>query len=77
MDFCDDQGGIIVLDDTLDSNEKAIEAFYTRGRHKTLDVYYFSQSYIDLPKEQIETKGVEYKCSDMWKTIVETLLDLT
>ena len=44
----------VVFDDMLDSNQKLIDPFFTRGRHNDLDVYYSSQSYNYL-KEQLET----------------------
>ena len=36
---------IIVFDDMLDSNQKLIDPFFTRGRHRDIDVYYLAQSY--------------------------------
>ena len=30
-----------------------IDEFFTRGRHENLDVYYISQSYFGLPRENI------------------------
>ena len=44
---------IIVFDDMFDSNQKLIDPFFTRGRHRNCDVYYLSQSYFDLPKRSI------------------------
>ena len=46
----DFQNCCVVFDDMLDSNQKLIDPFFTRGRHTDLDVYYLSQSYFDLPK---------------------------
>ena len=43
------QNFCVVFDDMLDSNQKLIDPFFTRGRHNDLDVYYLSQSYFDLP----------------------------
>ena len=49
----DFQNCCVVFDDMLDSNQKLIDPFFTRGRHNDLDVYYLSQSYFDLPKRTI------------------------
>lgn len=44
---------VLVMDDVmLDSQSKA-EAFYTRGRHNRVDVFYISQSYFRLPRQTI------------------------
>ena len=51
--FQDFQNCCVVFDDMLDSNQKLIDPFFTRGRHNDLDVYYLSQSYFDLPKRTI------------------------
>ena len=47
------RGCCVVFDDMLNSNQKLIHPFFTRGRHKLCDVYYLSQSYFDVPKETI------------------------
>ena len=47
----------VVFDDMLDSNQKLIDPFFTRGRHNELDVYYLSQSYFDLPKRTIRNNS--------------------
>ena len=36
----DFQNCCVVFDDLLDSNQKLIDPFFTRGRHNDLDVYY-------------------------------------
>ena len=41
----------------LDHNQKEIESFFTRGRHKNLGVYYLSQSYFDLPLRTIRNNS--------------------
>ena len=47
----DFENGIIVFDDILgSSNSRFIDHFFIRGRHNNLDIYYLSQSYFDLPK---------------------------
>ena len=43
----------VVFDDMLDSNQKLIDPFFTRGRHNLCDVYYLGQSYFDVPKRTI------------------------
>ena len=48
---------IIVFDDMFDSNQKLIDPFFTRGRHRNCDVYYLSQSYFDLPKRSIRNNS--------------------
>ena len=48
---------IIVFDDMLDSNQKLIDPFFTRGRHRGCDVYYLAQSYFDLPKRTIRNNS--------------------
>ena len=47
----------VVFDDMLDSNQKLIDPFFTRGRHNDLDVYYLTQSYFDLPKRTIRNNS--------------------
>ena len=47
------RGCCVVFDDMLDSNQKLIGPFFTRGRHKFCDVHYLSQSYFDVPKKTI------------------------
>ena len=46
-----------VFDDMLDTSQKLIDPFFTRGRHNDLDVYYLSQSYFDLPKRTIRNNS--------------------
>ena len=53
----DFQNCCVVFDDMLDSNQKLIDPFFTRGRHNDLDVYYLSQSYFDLPKRTISNNS--------------------
>ena len=48
------ENGIIVFDDILgSSNSRFIDQFFIRGRHNSLDIYYLSQSYFDLPERTI------------------------
>ena len=53
----DFQNCCVVCDDMLDSNQKLINPFFTRGRHNDLDVC-LSQSYFDLPKRTIRNKSI-------------------
>ena len=47
----------VVFDDRLDSNQKPIYPFFTRGRHNDLYVYCLSQSYFDLPKRTVRNNS--------------------
>ena len=40
----------VVFDDMLDTSQKLIDPFFSRGRHQDCDVHYSSKSYFDLPK---------------------------
>ena len=51
------QNCFVVFDVMLDSNQKLIDPFFTRGRHNDLDAYYLSQSYLDLPKRTIRNNS--------------------
>ena len=53
----DFQNCCVVFDDMLDTSQKLIDPFFTRGGHNDLDVYYLSQSYFDLPKRTIRNNG--------------------
>ena len=53
----DFQNCCVVFDDMLDSNQKLIDPFFTRGRHNDLDVHYLAQSYFDLPKRTIRNNS--------------------
>ena len=53
----DFQNCCVVFDDMLDSNQKLIDPFFTRGRHNLCDVYYLCQSYFDVPKRTIRTNS--------------------
>ena len=73
----DFQNCCVAFDDMLDTSQKLIDPFFTRGRHNDLDVYYLSQSYFDLPKRTIGNnsniiilfqqtlKDVEHICRDI------------
>ena len=53
----DFQNCCVVFDDMLDTAQKLIDPFFTRGRHNDLDVYNLSQSYFDLPKRTIRNNS--------------------
>ena len=53
----DFQNCCIVFDDMLDSNQKLIDPFFTRGRHNLCDFYYLSQSYFEVPKRTIRNNS--------------------
>ena len=51
------RGCCVVFDGMLDSNQKLIDPFFTRGRHKLCDVYYLCQSYFDAPKKTVRNNS--------------------
>ena len=51
------RGCCVVFDDMLDSNQKLIDPFFTRGRHKSCDVFYLCQSYFDAPKKTVRNNS--------------------
>ena len=62
----------IVFHDMLGSKEaKDTNAFFTRGRHQNLDIYYIFQSWYELPKNTIRTN-----CS-RFMLFPQTLMDIT
>ena len=44
------EGGIVVFDDNVCSNQKTVGPFFARGRHKESVVNQLSQSNVDLSK---------------------------
>ena len=40
---------VVIFDDMLDSNQRELCPFFTRGRHENISVYYLSQRYFELP----------------------------
>ena len=48
------RGCCVVFDDMLDSNQKLIDPFFTRGRHKSCDVYYYVRVILMHQKRQFE-----------------------
>ena len=52
------KGSIVIFDDMLGAkNSSEIDEFFTRGRHEDLDVYYISQSYFALPRQNIRNNN--------------------
>ena len=47
----------VVFYDMLDSNQKLIDPFFTRGGHTDSDVFYLSQSYFDSSKRTIRNNS--------------------
>ena len=41
----------------LDSNQKLIDPFFSRRRHKSCDVYCLCQSYFDAPKKTVRNNS--------------------
>ena len=56
----DFQNCCVVFDGVLDTSQKVIDPFFTRGRHNDLDVYYLSQSYYDLPEKTIRNNKFNF-----------------
>lgn len=46
---------VIVFDDVLEENQKIIEPFFTKARHKNFDTFYLAQDYWRTPKQCIRT----------------------
>ena len=44
---------ILVFDDIMLGPQNKAEAYYTRGRHNNVDVFYISQSYFRLPRQTV------------------------
>ena len=65
------KGSIVIFDDMLGAkNSSQIDEFFTRGRHEDLDVYYISQSYFALPRQNIRNN------SDILILFKQTLRDV-
>ena len=48
-----DKKNLLVLDDVMLGPQCKAEAYYTRGRHNAVDVFYITQSYFRLPRHTI------------------------
>ena len=49
---------VVNFDDMLGAkNSSQMDEFFTRGRHEGLDVYYISQSYFGLPRQNIRNNS--------------------
>ena len=44
---------VLVLDDIMLGPQNKAEAYYTRGRHNNVDVFYIAQSYFQLPRQTV------------------------
>ena len=44
---------VLVLDDIMLGPQNKAEAYYTRGRHNNVDVFYIAQSYFRLPRQTV------------------------
>ena len=44
---------VLVLDDIMLDTQNKAEAYYTRGRHNNVDVFYIAQSYFQLPRQTV------------------------
>ena len=52
------ENSVVVFDDMLLSKQESnIDLFFTRGRHKNIDIYYISQSYFHLPKKTVRNNS--------------------
>ena len=52
------KGSVVIFDDMLGArNSCQIDEFFTRGRHEDLDVYYISQSFFGLPRQNIRNNS--------------------
>ena len=48
---------LLILDDVMLGPQSKAEAYYTRGRHNNVDVFYIAQSYFRLPRQTIRENG--------------------
>ena len=51
---------ILVLDDVMLNSQNKAEAYYTRGRHNSVDVFYITQSYFRLPRQTVRENANFY-----------------
>ena len=52
------KGSVFIFDNMLGArNCSQIDEFFTRGRHKNLDIFYNSQIYLALPRQSIRNKS--------------------
>ena len=52
------RGSFVIFDNMLGArNSSQTDEFFTRERHESLDVYYISQSYFDLPRQSIRNNS--------------------
>lgn len=51
------ENSVFVFDDIACDKQDKIRAFYSMGRHKSIDVAYLSQSYMKIPKHLVRDNG--------------------
>ena len=74
--------GIAKIDGCCNSNQQRFVLYPTRGRYRDLDVFSLPQSYFDYPKgtknynNRIHILIYLKKPERMWRTFVETFLDM-
>ena len=44
---------LLIFDDVMLGKQNKCEAYYTRGRHNNVDVFYIAQSYFRLPRQTV------------------------
>ena len=67
----DYKGSVVIFDDVVEArNSSQTNEFFTKGRHAALDVYYISQSYFGLPRQNIRNN------SDRIRLLEQTLGDV-
>ena len=60
LDECK-SNSIVVFDDFIQENQDHVRDYYTRGRHKQIDVFYLGQTYSRIPK-QLVRDNVNFLC---------------
>ena len=51
---------LLVLDDVMLSPQSKAEAYYSRGRHNSVDTIYITQSYFRLPRQTVRENANFY-----------------
>lgn len=54
-DWSKEDKKLIVFDDVLEENQKIIEPYFTKARHKNFDTIYLAQNYCKTPRQCIRT----------------------
>jgi hypothetical protein len=60
LDNCN-SNSIVIFDDFIQENQDNVRDYYTRGRHKQIDVFYLGQTYSKIPK-QLVRDNVNFLC---------------